>query len=119
LFACFEIRGRFDFAKIKLEGKLNDDVARHYYRQLISALEFMHERKICHRDLKLENLLVDQDGVLKISDFGLAGLHTGGDEVFKTTLGSPNYVAPEVLIGKGYNGFKADIWSSGVILYVL
>eukprot|EP01084_Bolivina_argentea_P314848 545370_1 len=107
------------FDKIKLEGKLNDDVARHYYRQLISALEFMHERKICHRDLKLENLLVDQNGVLKVTDFGLSGLHTGGDEVFKTTLGSPNYVAPEVLIGKGYDGFKADIWSSGVILYVL
>eukprot|EP01084_Bolivina_argentea_P048544 89433_1 len=107
------------FDKIKLEGKLNDDVARHYYRQLISALEFMHERKICHRDLKLENLLVDQDGVLKVTDFGLSGLHTGGDEVFKTTLGSPNYVAPDVLIGRGYDGFKADIWSSGVILYVL
>ena len=107
------------FDKIKLEGKLNDDVARHYYRQLISALQFMHERNICHRDLKLENLLVDQDGVLKVTDFGLSGLHTGGDEVFKTTLGSPNYVAPEVLNGKGYDGFKADIWSSGVILYVL
>mmetsp|Transcript_43746 Transcript_43746/g.70130 ORF Transcript_43746/g.70130 Transcript_43746/m.70130 type:complete len:824 (-) Transcript_43746:425-2896(-) len=108
------------FDKIKLEGKLNEDVARHYYRQLISALEFMHERKICHRDLKLENLLVDQDGVLKVTDFGLSGLHTGsGDQVFKTTLGSPNYVAPEVLIGRGYDGFKADIWSSGVILYVL
>ena len=108
------------FDKIKLEGKLNEDVARHYYRQLISALEFMHERKICHRDLKLENLLVDQDGILKVTDFGLSGLHTGnGDQVFKTTLGSPNYVAPEVLIGRGYDGFKADIWSSGVILYVL
>ena len=107
------------FDKIKNDGKFNENNGKHYYRQLISGLEFMHKHNICHRDLKLENILIDKNGTLKITDFGLSGLQSGGDDVFKTTLGSPNYVAPEVLIGKGYNGFKADIWSSGVILYVL
>lgn len=105
------------FDKIKLEGKQDEDTARHYYYQLISAMEFMHSLGICHRDLKLENLLIDSETqVLKVTDFGLSGC---GDQQLHTTLGSPNYIAPEVLIGKGYDGNMVDIWSSGVILYVL
>ena len=114
------ISGGTLFDKLKSEEKLKDnDVARHYYRQLISALEFMHERKICHRDLKLDNLLVDQDGILKVADFGLSGLTSNVDEELKTTQGLAHFVAPEILIGRGNDGFKCDIWSSGVILYAL
>lgn len=71
-----------------------------------------------HRDLKPENLLLDQKGNLKITDFGLGNTYTGRNRL-KTPCGSPSYAAPEMIAGKKYDPLKIDIWSSGIILYVM
>lgn len=113
------------FDKIVAAGKLNEEQARHYFRQLVEGVEYCHSKGVCHRDLKPENLLLDEAGDLKISDFGLSALYDGEAEgesrsqLLHTTCGTPNYVAPEVLADKGYDGRTADVWSIGVILYVL
>ncbi|XP_042416943.1 CBL-interacting protein kinase 23-like isoform X1 [Zingiber officinale] len=109
------------FDKIARRGKLKEEEARKYFQQLINAVDYCHSRGVFHRDLKPENLLLDTNGVLKISDFGLSALpqqvHENG--LLYTTCGTPNYVAPEVIRDKGYDGAKADIWSCGVILFIL
>ncbi|KAE8735901.1 CBL-interacting serine/threonine-protein kinase 16 [Hibiscus syriacus] len=114
------VRGGELFAKV-FKGKLKEDAARKYFQQLISAVDFCHSRGVSHRDLKPENLLLDENEDLKISDFGLSALpeQLRNDGLLHTQCGTPAYVAPEVLRRKGYDGSKADIWSCGVILYVL
>ncbi|CAA7039047.1 unnamed protein product, partial [Microthlaspi erraticum] len=114
------VRGGELFAKVA-KGKLHEDAARKYFQQLISAVDFCHSRGVSHRDLKPENLLLDENGDLKISDFGLSALPEQilQDGLLHTQCGTPAYVAPEVLRKKGYDGAKADIWSCGVVLYVL
>ncbi|KAL3331645.1 hypothetical protein AABB24_032315 [Solanum stoloniferum] len=119
-FAMEFVKGGELFAKIA-KGKLREDVARGYFQQLISAIDFCHSRGVFHRDLKPENLLLDEEGNLKVTDFGLSAFteHLRQDGLLHTTCGTPAYVAPEVIGKKGYDGSKADIWSCGVILYVL
>ncbi|KAH7420861.1 hypothetical protein KP509_13G026300 [Ceratopteris richardii] len=109
------------FNKISREKRLKEDEARKYFQQLINAVSYCHSRGVCHRDLKPENLLLDSQGNLRISDFGLSALpqQCREDGLLHTTCGTPNYVAPEVIVSKGYDGAKADLWSCGVILYVL
>lgn len=106
------------FDRIVESRRFSEDVARKYFQQLISGLHYCHQQNIAHRDLKPENLLLDADYNLKISDFGLSNLQRPGEEL-GTVCGTPNYVAPEVLSDRGYNGFLADIWSCGVILFVM
>ncbi|KAI3862824.1 hypothetical protein MKW98_008664 [Papaver atlanticum] len=109
------------FDKIVNHGRMIEDEARRYFQQLINAVDYCHSRGVYHRDLKPENLLLDVHGNLKISDFGLSAIsqHVQDDGLLHTTCGTPNYVAPEVLNDKGYDGAKADLWSCGVILFVL
>merc|ERR1719197_2248574 len=88
---------------------------------LCDALNHLHARKIVHRDLKPENLLYSSpadDATIKVADFGLARLVSGQD-MMKTACGTPGYVAPEILNNKGYDSSAVDLWSTGVILYIL
>ncbi|GAA0151050.1 non-receptor serine/threonine protein kinase [Lithospermum erythrorhizon] len=107
------------FDKVVQQGRLSDNEARHFFQQLIDAVAHCHSKGVYHRDLKPENLLLDSGGNLKVSDFGLSALPQQGAELLHTTCGTPNYVAPEVLGHNGYDGAAADVWSCGVILYVL
>ncbi|KAL0732208.1 hypothetical protein Bca4012_008417 [Brassica carinata] len=109
------------FDKIAQQGKLKEDEARSYFHQLINAVDYCHSRGVYHRDLKPENLILDANGILKVSDFGLSAfsLQVRGDGLLHTACGTPNYVAPEVLADKGYDGAAADVWSCGIILFVL
>ncbi|GAV81448.1 Pkinase domain-containing protein/NAF domain-containing protein [Cephalotus follicularis] len=102
-------------------GRMSEEEARRYFQQLINAVDYCHSRGVYHRDLKPENLLLDYYGNLKVSDFGLSALsqQVRDDGLLHTTCGTPNYVAPEVLNDRGYDGATADLWSCGVILYVL
>lgn len=119
-FAMEFVRGGELFGKIA-KGPLRDESARNYFQQLISAIDFCHSRGVYHRDLKPENLLLDAEGNLKVTDFGLTALseHLQQDGLLHTACGTPAYVSPEVIGRKGYDGAKADIWSCGVILFVL
>jgi len=96
---------------------LPEDEAMDFFRQIILAIEYLHEHGICHRDLKPENILLDSSNRIKIADFGFA--RWVRRSIAETSCGSPHYAAPEVISGKAYDGRKADIWSCGVILYAL
>ncbi|KAJ6796219.1 CBL-interacting protein kinase 24 [Iris pallida] len=107
------------FDKIVHQGKLQESESRRYFQQLIDAVDYCHSKGVFHRDLKPENLLLDSQGNLKVSDFGLSVLPQQGNVLLHTTCGTPNYLAPEVLSNEGYDGSAADVWSCGVILFVL
>ncbi|KAB8221836.1 kinase-like domain-containing protein [Aspergillus novoparasiticus] len=109
-------RELFDY--LVKRGRCNDAEARKFFQQIICAVEYCHRHKIVHRDLKPENLLIDSEKNVKIADFGLSNIMTDGN-FLKTSCGSPNYAAPEVISGKLYAGPEVDVWSCGVILYVL
>lgn len=114
------VRGGELFARVS-KGPLPEPDARRYFQQLVSAVAFCHARGVYHRDIKPENLLVDDAGDLKVSDFGLSAVaeQMRHDGLFHTFCGTPAYVAPEVLSRRGYDAAKADLWSCGVVLFVL
>ncbi|PKU83212.1 CBL-interacting serine/threonine-protein kinase 11-like [Dendrobium catenatum] len=109
------------FSRIATFGRLPEHLSRRYFRQLISAVAYGHSHGVFHRDLKLENLLLDDRGDLKLSDFGLSAApdQMPADGLFHTLCGTPAYVAPEILAKKGYRAAVADIWSCGVVLFTL
>ncbi|CAF2978994.1 unnamed protein product [Rotaria socialis] len=106
----------FDY--IVKKGKLTEGEARPFFQQIISGVDYCHRHMVVHRDLKPENLLLDDASHVKIADFGLSNIMKDG-ELLKTSCGSPNYAAPEVVSGELYAGPEVDIWSCGVILYAL
>lgn len=99
-------------------GYLQQPLVLDLFQQLVYALDFCHKRGICHRDLKPENVLLTSDGRVKLADFGMASLLTPGC-LLETSCGSPQYVAPEVILGESYAGPVADVWSLGVVLYAM
>ncbi|KAG2283813.1 hypothetical protein Bca52824_055033 [Brassica carinata] len=106
----------FDY--IVEKGRLQEEEARNFFQQIISGVEYCHRNMVVHRDLKPENLLLDSRCNIKIADFGLSNVMRDG-HFLKTSCGSPNYAAPEVISGKLYAGPEVDVWSCGVILYAL
>jgi len=106
----------FDY--IVEKGRLHEEEARRFFQQIIGGVEYCHRSMVVHRDLKPENLLLDGNLNLKIADFGLSNMMTDG-HFLKTSCGSPNYAAPEVISGRLYAGPEVDVWSCGVILYAL
>ena len=106
----------FDY--IVKNRRLSEDESAFFYYQLINGLEYIHSLGIVHRDLKPENLLLTNEKILKIIDFGLSN-YTKVNELLSTPCGSPCYASPEMVAGKKYDGFKIDIWSSGIILYAM
>uniref|UniRef100_A0A3B1J3K3 non-specific serine/threonine protein kinase n=1 Tax=Astyanax mexicanus TaxID=7994 RepID=A0A3B1J3K3_ASTMX len=95
------------------------DLAKAVFSQLVSAVVYLHEQDIVHRDLKSENILLTPDGTIKVTDFGFSRMSRGFPELCNSLCGTPNYCAPEVLCGKSYDGKKSDVWSLGVILYTM
>ncbi|KAG0359480.1 Protein kinase [Podila minutissima] len=118
IYMVIEYAGGELFNYIVDNTKLSEDEARRFFQQIVCAIEYCHRHKIVHRDLKPENLLLDPSMNVKIADFGLSNIMTDGD-FLKTSCGSPNYAAPEVISGKLYAGPEVDVWSCGVILYVM
>lgn len=106
----------FDY--IVEKGRLPEDEARRFFQQIISGVDYCHKNQVVHRDLKPENLLLDSNLNIKIVDFGLSNVIRDG-HFLKTSCGSPNYAAPEVISGKLYAGPEVDVWSCGIILYAL
>ncbi|KAL7318455.1 hypothetical protein PS15m_001698 [Mucor circinelloides] len=109
------------FEYILAHRYLKEKDAKRFFAQLISSVQYMHKRKIVHRDLKLENLLLDKNRNIIVTDFGFANqFASAADDMMATTCGSPCYAAPELVVNAGlYAGSAVDIWSCGVILYAM
>lgn len=114
-----EYAGGGDLLKyIKTKGPLKEPEARTLFRQIIYGIGHIHSRHILHRDIKLDNILLDVEGGVKICDFGVSKLASKA-ETIKEQCGTPAYIAPEVINDEGYNGFYIDHWSLGVLLYAM
>lgn len=106
----------FDY--VSGNGALPEEEAVRLFRQIIAGLSYCHRFNICHRDLKPENILLDSQRNIKLADFGMAALQPDGTWL-NTSCGSPHYAAPEIIQGQQYRGDRADIWSTGIILFAM
>lgn len=106
------------FDHLVANGRMREEEASRVFSQIISAISYCHQLGVVHRDLKAENVLLDDDMNIKLADFGFSNTFIEGTPL-STWCGSPPYAAPEVFQGLAYDGPKADIWSLGVVLYVL
>ena len=103
---------------IRKRNKLNEQTAKYIYKQIILGIQYIHNHNIIHRDIKLDNILIDLDNKIKICDFGVSKRINNNDKIYEQ-CGTPTYIAPEILKGKGYVGYGVDVWSSGVVLYAM
>ena len=110
--------GKELFDYIIQKKKLSEKESLKYFQQIISGIEYIHKLRICHRDLKPENIILTLNNEIKLIDFGLSNFYNK-NQLLKTPCGSPLYAAPELLKGKKYSGLKIDIWSCGIILYLM
>lgn len=99
-------------------GRLEEDNARYIFKSIIYGLAHCHCRSVLHRDIKLDNILLDNDNGIKICDFGVSKI-IGKETTVNEQCGTPAYIAPEVISNKGYEAYYPDIWSAGVLLYAM
>jgi len=111
------VSGGLLFDLCQLMGAMGEDAGRFFLTQMLSSLEYMHNKKVVHRDLKLENILVDDDFNLKIADFGFASYKS--IDSLKSYRGTMTYMAPEIKEGRTYKGTQVDLFSVGVILFII
>ena len=103
---------------IRKRGKLSEPMTKVIFKQIIEGLRYIHKKKIVHRDIKLDNILIDLTNTVKICDFGVSKKINKGDIMYDH-CGTPAYIAPEIFKNRGYEGFSCDIWSAGVTLYYM
>ena len=103
---------------IRKRGKLSESISKLIFKQIIEGLKYIHKKKIVHRDIKLDNILIDLTNTVKICDFGVSKKILNGDIMYDH-CGTPAYIAPEIFGNKGYEGFLCDVWSAGVTLYYM
>ena len=116
------INGGNLFSFVKKRRKLSEKTAKFLFRQIILGIKHMHSHKIVHRDIKLENILIDLNNNIKICDFGIGRILSSNNQLLHDKCGTPMYMAPEILLSsksQGYEGFPVDIWSSGISLYIM
>ena len=122
-YAVYEyVEGRELFDIISLSGPILENQARFFFSQLLDGLKYCHDNNLCHRDIKMENLMISHCLQLKIIDFGFAsdlGEITEDGQILKTQLGTPGYQAPELLYGFDYNGKMVDTFAAGVVLFMM
>lgn len=120
VYFVMELCGGGCMSNYVLVEPLREEVAAYYFIELVKTVKYCHSQGICHRDLKLENLLLDNEGNLKVADFGHAGIFATGWDLFSTgMMGSMWHLSPEQLKGQCYSGEKIDIWALGILLYRL
>ena len=122
LIAMEYINGGNLFSFVKKRRKLSEKTAKFLFRQIILGIKHIHSKKIVHRDIKLENILIDLNNNIKICDFGIGRILKSEKQMLYDKCGTPMYMAPEILLSsktKGYEGFPVDIWSSGISLYIM
>lgn len=116
------INGGNLYSLIKKRRKLQEKMAKYIFKQMISALKYIHSHNIAHRDIKLDNILLDLYNGIKICDFGIGKKLNSPDQLLTSFSGTPIYMAPEIILSeknKGYKGFPVDVWSSGIALYIM
>ena len=106
------------FAKSKTNRRVFEKTAIIIFRQILSGIEYCHSLNIVHRDIKMENILVDENLDVKIIDFGF-GICSSPTQRLKVFCGTPSYMAPEIISKKEYLGLPTDIWSLGVLLFAM
>ena len=103
---------------VRKRKRLDEETAKVLFKQIIEGIGYIHSKKILHRDIKLDNILLDGKGNVKIADFGVSKQVKAGEVMYEQS-GTPAYIAPEIIKDKGYKGFKADLWSAGVVLFAM
>lgn len=104
--------------KAQPNRRFPEEKAKHIIKQLIGILSYLHSRNVTHRDIKLENIIIDKRGIIKLIDFGFCCC-TSNDVKLKIFCGTPSYMCPEIVMKKDYSGPPTDIWATGILLFAM